>query len=212
MKEQFAQIEIEIDENNNNNNNNKDIKQELLESLEERDKKALLFYKSALVYMEDYQNAKKLSIVFVIVLMLFIGFIFSKFLMLSMFAMASFLISVLMFHEKIVATIFKIISEINSSYKENNLLMRKMTKTFSEQTYKSISFNSKTQNLKRSINKTYWEKLSKEEIGTELYKIYLENVIDNIDTLHDLAELKTLRSENIIKENEKEIIVNEKSI
>ena len=60
--------------------------------------------------------------------------------------------------------------------------------------------------------KTYWEKLSKEEIGTELYKIYLENVIDNIDTLHDLAELKTLRSENIIKENEKEIIVNEKSI
>lgn len=210
MKEQFAQIEIEIDENNNNNN--KDIKQELLESLEERDKKALLFYKSALVYMEDYQNAKKLSIVFVIVLMLFIGFIFSKFLMLSMFAMASFLISVLMFHEKIVATIFKIISEINSSYKENNLLMRKMTKTFSEQTYKSISFNSKTQNLKRSINKTYWEKLSKEEIGTELYKIYLENVIDNIDTLHDLAELKTLRSENIIKENEKEIIVNEKSI
>jgi ABC-type multidrug transport system fused ATPase/permease subunit len=209
MKEQFAQIEIEIDENNNNN---KDIKQELLESLEERDKKALLFYKSALVYMEDYQNAKKLSIVFVIVLMLFIGFIFSKFLMLSMFAMASFLISVFMFYEKIVATIFKIISEINSSYKENNLLMRKMTKTFSEQTYKSISFNSKTQNLKKSINKTYWEKLSKEEIGTELYKIYLENVIDNIDTLHDLAELKTLRSENIIKENEKEIIVNEKSI
>ena len=139
MKEQFTQIEIEIDENNNNN---KDIKQELLESLEERDKKALLFYKSALVYMEDYQNAKKLSIVFVIVLMLFIGFIFSKFLMLSMFAMASFLISVFMFYEKIVATIFKIISEINSSYKENNLLMRKMTKTFSEQTYKSISFNS----------------------------------------------------------------------
>lgn len=210
MKEQFAQIEIEIDENNNNNK--KDIKQELLESLEERDKKALLFYKSALVYMEDYQNAKKLSIVFVIVLMLFIGFIFSKFLMLSMFAMASFLISVFMFYEKIVATIFKIISEINSSYKENNLLMRKMTKTFSEQTYKSISFNSKTQNLKKSINKTYWEKLSKEEIGTELYKIYLENVIDNIDTLHDLAELKTLRSESIIKENEKEIIVNEKSI
>lgn len=209
MKEQFAQIEIEIDENNNNN---KDIKQELLESLEERDKKALLFYKSALVYMEDYQNAKKLSIVFVIVLMLFIGFIFSKFLMLSMFAMASFLISVFMFYEKIVATIFKIISEINSSYKENNLLMRKMTKTFSEQTYKSISFNSKTQNLKKSINKTYWEKLSKEEIGTELYKIYLENVIDNIDTLNDLAELKTLRSESIIKENEKEIIVNEKSI
>lgn len=208
MKEQFAQIEIEIDENNNN----KDIKQELLESLEERDKKALLFYKSALVYMEDYQNAKKLSIVFVIVLMLFIGFIFSKFLMLSMFAMASFLISVFMFYEKIVATIFKIISEINSSYKENNLLMRKMTKTFSEQTYKSISFNSKTQNLKKSINKTYWEKLSKEEIGTELYKIYLENVIDNIDTLNDLAELKTLRSESIIKENEKEIIVNEKSI
>lgn len=207
MKEQFAQIEIDIDENNNN----KDIKQELLESLEERDKKALLFYKSALVYMEDYQNAKKLSIVFVIVLMLFIGFIFSKFLMLSMFAMASFLISVFMFYEKIVATIFKIISEINSSYKENNLLMRKMTKTFSEQTYKSISFNSKTQNLKKSINKTYWEKLSK-EIGTELYKIYLENVIDNIDTLNDLAELKTLRSESIIKENEKEIIVNEKSI
>ncbi len=210
MKEQFAQIEIEIDKNNYENN--EDIKQELLESLEERDKKALIFYKSALVYMEDYQNAKKLSVVFVIVLMLFIGFIFSKFLMLSMFAMASFLISVFMFYEKIVAKIFKIISEINSSYKENNLLMRKMTKTFSEQTYKAISFNSKTKNLKRSINKTYWEKLSKEEIGTELYKIYLENVIDNIDTLHDLAELKTLRSESIIKENEKEIIVNEKSI
>lgn len=210
MKEQFAQIEIEIDKNNYENN--EDIKQELLESLEERDKKALIFYKSALVYMEDYQNAKKLSVVFVIVLMLFIGFIFSKFLMLSMFAMASFLISVFMFYEKIVAKIFKIISEINSSYKENNLLMRKMTKTFSEQTYKSISFNSKTQNLKKSINKTYWEKLSKEEIGTELYKIYLENVIDNIDTLNDLAELKTLRSESIIKENEKEIIVNEKSI
>lgn len=187
MKEQFSKEEIESVET-----------EDIIElSMEERDKKAALFYQTATVYLNDYKNAEKIALFGVFIATIILWYLFSKFIMLAMFAILLFIICLFMFKDKLMQTVFNIISKYNNYYRENNLLLRRMTSITAEQTYQSISFNSRTKEVSKGVERRYWEALLKEKIGTERYNIYMGNILDNIDTIQDLSELKSLKGKEV---------------
>lgn len=178
-------------------------KPQIKETLEQKDKRAVLFYRATQVYLNDYESSKKIMLGVILFITVFLGYIFFDFIMLSVFAMLSFLIASFMLKETMIKKVFNLVSNYNSSFKENNVLLRRLIKTQGEQTYEAISFNTKTKNVSKGVEKRYWDALVKEEQGTEKYKLLLENIIENIETMQDLSDLKNIRDKETTKnENE----------
>lgn len=185
MKEQFTKIEEDLCEEEKEQLEYANI------PIEERNKNAKIFYGTATVYLEDYKTVEKLYFILTIIVSLIICYSLLSYLMLSFFALIAILVIAFFIKDILIKKLYLLISSYNSSYAENNLLLKRLLgKALNKKTWYCISFNEKTEYNKNGVEKRYWNILIKEEFASEKFNIQLENVLDNIDTIQEISELK----------------------
>lgn len=161
--------------------------------LNERDKISKVFIGTSNVYLNDFNNVKKIYIGLSILLVILMGFIFNKIFLITLAIMLLVSMFLYMCRDYGFKYLYTFISNYESSYNENNLLLKRFVgKALNEQTYLAISKNNKTQKVDRMVEKRYWDALSREDIGSKRFNVMLENVIEDIETLQEISSLKEM--------------------
>lgn len=186
----------------------KETNSEKEKNMEMADKTSAIFYGTANVYLADFEVVKKIYYVLTALVIFVTAIMFRNHIIIDMVIVTGLGLFFYAGQNKLISDLFKIFAQYNTVYKENaNYLKKLLSSNKEENTYNSISFNSKTLFTDKGVDKKSWNYLVKSELFSEKFNINLQTILEEMETIETISSLKEEREKlkKGLKEKEEKV-------